>query len=199
MIPIDYAIIADIIAPGSKVLDLGCGEGDLLALLKDKNGCRGTGIEIDSKAVVRCLERGVSVSQGNINGDLGVYDDNRFDYVILNESLQQVLNIEEALDEALRVGKRVIVGVPNFCQWKARLQVFFLGEMPVTERLPYKWYNTPNLRFLSLQDFRIFCALKKIRIERTRYLANGQEVYFCTNLLADSGIFVLRRPDTIKT
>ncbi|MBF0593990.1 MAG: methionine biosynthesis protein MetW [Candidatus Omnitrophica bacterium] len=194
MIPIDYAIIADIITPGAKVLDLGCGDGDLLVLLKEKKKCRGTGIEIDSKAVVRCLERGVSVAQGNICGDLGVYEDLRFDYVILNESLQQVLNIEQALDEALRVGKRVIVGVPNFCQWKARWQVFFKGEMPVTKRLPFKWYNTPNLRFLSLKDFRDFCSAKDITIERTRYLANGKEVFAFSNLLADSGIFVLYRP-----
>lgn len=193
MIPIDYTIIADIIEPGAKVLDLGCGEGDLLALLKDKKHCRGTGIEIDTKAVVKCLERGVSVAQGNISGDLGVYDDMRFDYVILNESLQQVLNIESAMDEALRVGKRVIVGVPNFCQWKARLQVFFRGEMPVTARLPFKWYNTPNLRFLSLKDFRNFCAARDILIERARYLSDGQEVFAFSNLLADSGIFVLCR------
>ena len=193
MIPIDYTIIADMINPGSKVLDLGCGEGDLLALLKEKKNCRGTGIEIDNKAVVKCLERGVSVAQGNINGDLGVYDDKRFDYVILNESLQQVLNIEQALNEALRVGKRVIVGVPNFCQWRARVQVFFQGEMPVTKSLPFKWYNTPNLRFLSLRDFRHFCADKTIVIERARYLANGQEVFACANLLADSGIFVISR------
>lgn len=193
MIPIDYTIIADMITPGAKVLDLGCGDGDLLVLLKEKKKCRGTGIEIDNKAVVKCLERGVSVAQGNISGDLGVYDDLRFDYVILNESLQQVLNIEQALDEALRVGKRVIVGVPNFCQWGARLQVFFKGEMPVTKRLPFKWYNTPNLRFLSLQDFRNFCAAKGITIERARYLANGKEVFAFTNLLADSGIFILYR------
>jgi len=193
MIRLDYSIIADIIQPGTKVLDLGCGDGELLSLLKEQRHCRGTGIEIDNKAVVRCLERGVSVSHGNINGDMGVYGDKRFDYVIMNESLQQLLNIEQALDEALRVGKRVIVGVPNFCQWQARLQVFFRGEMPVTDRLPFKWYNTPNLRFLSLKDFSTFCENKKISIEKARFMSKGKEVFFLPNLTADSAIFVLTR------
>ncbi len=193
MIRLDYAIIADIIPSGSKVLDLGCGNGDLLALLKEEKGCRGTGIEIDNKAVVKCLERGVSVAHGNINSDLDVYDNQRFDYVILNESIQQVVDIEKALNEALRVGKQVIVGVPNFCQLGARFQIFFRGQMPVTERLPFKWYNTPNLRFLSLKDFRLFCVAKEITIERARYMAEGKEVFAFSNLLADSGIFVLSR------
>jgi methionine biosynthesis protein MetW len=193
MIRLDYAIIADIIPLGSKVLDLGCGDGELLSLLKERKSCRGTGIEIDNKAVVRCLERGVSVSHGNILGDLDVYGDGRFDYVILNESLQQLMNIELALNEALRVGKKVIVGVPNFCQWMARFQIFFRGTMPVTERLPYKWYNTPNVRFLSLKDFRHFCRDKNIHVERARYMFDGHEIACLANLRADSAIFVLTR------
>ena len=135
----------------------------------------------------------MSVAHGNINGDLDVYDDKRFDYVILNESLQEVLNIEQALDEALRVGKKVVVGVPNFCQLGARLQIFFYGRMPVTRQLPFKWFNTPNLRFLSLKDFRSFCSDRKIVIEHARYLASGKEIFVFSNLLADSGIFVLSR------
>lgn len=193
MIRIDYTIIADIIEPGARVLDLGCGDGELLALLKEKKDCRGTGIEISEEEVMAAIARGVSVSHGDVDKDLDVYADGRFDYVILNESLQQVLNIEKVLDEALRIGKKVIVGVPNFCHLSARIQLFFFGKVPVTKSLPYKWYNTPNLRFLSLKDFRSFCTEKKIRIEKAHYLSEGKEVFFRSNLFADAGIFVLSR------
>lgn len=193
MIKLEYSIIAGIIEPGARVLDLGCGDGALLAFLKEKKDCRGTGIEINHQEVVKCMERGVSVAHGDIDGSLDVYNDRRFDYVILNESLQQVLHIDRVLDEALRVGKKVIVGVPNFCHLGARLQIFFRGQVPVTKALPYKWYNTPNLRFLSLKDFRRFCAEKGITIEKARYLCGGKEISFSTNLFADAGIFVLSR------
>ena len=193
MIRLDYEIIADIIEPGAKVLDLGCGDGELLSLLKAKKHCRGTGIEINDKEVVKCLERGVSVAHGDVHSDLDVYGDDRFDYVILNESLQQVLDIEKVLHDSLRVGRRVIVGIPNFCTLGARTQIFFRGRVPVTSSLPFKWYNTPNLRFLSLKDFWSFCDEKGIRIEKTRFLSEGKELRFFPNLLADSGIFVLSR------
>jgi len=193
MISLDYEIIADIIEPGAKVLDLGCGDGALLALLKEKKKCRGTGIEIDVKEAVRAMERGVSVAQGDLGRDLEVYGEKRFDYVILNESLQQVLDIEKVLDAALRIGKHVIVGIPNFCQFGARFQLFFLGRVPVTGALPFKWYNTPNLRFLSLKDFRFFCLEKGVTIEKARYLVQRKEVWFFPNLFAEAGIFVLRK------
>ena len=193
MIRLDYEIIADIIEPGAKVLDLGCGDGELLSLLKQKKNCRGTGIEISPEEIFKCMERGVSVAQGSIDADFDVYEDKRFDYVILNESLQQVLNIEKVLKEALRIGKKVIVGIPNFCHARARFQLFFTGKVPVTESLPYKWYNTPNLRFLSLKDFTDFCAEKGVHVEAACYLSEGRKVRLFTNLLADSGIFVLKK------
>ncbi|NLE64403.1 MAG: methionine biosynthesis protein MetW [Elusimicrobia bacterium] len=193
MIRLDHEIIAGIIEPGARVLDLGCGNGDLLAFLKEQKGVRGTGIEIDEEEVLRCLERGVAVTQGNINDGLGVYGDKRFDYVIFNESLQQVLKIDKVLGEALRVGRHVIVGIPNFCHLGARLQLFFRGRVPVTKSLPFHWYDTPNLRFLSLKDFRSFCAKKGISIERARYLTAGKEVVLAPNLLAEEAIFVIRK------
>ena len=193
MIRLDYEIIADIIEPGSKVLDLGCGDGELLSLLKQKKNCRGTGIEICPDEIFKCMERGVSVAQGSIDADFDVYEDKRFDYVILNESLQQVLNIEKVLYESLRIGRKVIVGIPNFCHAGARFQLFFMGKVPVTKSLPYKWYNTPNVRFLSLKDFCDFCIEKKVDIEQACYLSKGRKVRILTNLLADSGIFVLKR------
>jgi methionine biosynthesis protein MetW len=193
MIRLDYEIIANIIEPGSKVLDLGCGDGELLALLKEKKRCHGTGIEIDVKETVLAMERGVSVAQGDIDRDLDVYGDKRFDYVILNESLQQVLNIEKVMDAALRIGKHVIVGVPNFCHFTARFQLFFQGRVPVTGALPFKWYNTPNLRFLSIKDFRFFCRDKAIKIEKARYLMHGKEIWFFPNLFGDVAIFVLTK------
>ncbi len=193
MIRLDYEIIADIIEPGSKVLDLGCGDGALLSLLKEKKNCRGTGIEISPDEIFKCMERGVSVAQGSIDEDFDVYEDKRFDYVILNESLQQVLNIEKVLNGALRIGRKVIVGIPNFCNARARFQLFFMGKVPVTESLPYKWYNTPNVRFLSLKDFCDFCAEKGVRVEQASYLSKGRKVRLFTNLMADSGIFVLKK------
>lgn len=193
MIRLDHEIIVTLIEPKSSVLDLGCGDGDLLALLKQKKQCRCTGIEIDDEQTMKAIAQGVSVAQGDIDSDLDVYSDNQFDYVILNESLQQVLHIEKVLKEALRIGKKVIVGVPNFCHLRSRWQIFFKGQVPVTKSLPFKWYNTPNVRFLSIKDFQKFCLSKKIVIENTCFLNQGQKVTLAPNLLADSAIFVLRR------
>jgi len=164
----DYKAIVDLISPKSRVLDLGCGDGELLSQLIKQKSCRGTGIEIDEKAIYLCMAKGVTVSHGDINSGLSDYSDGRFDYVILNESLQQVLNLEGVITEALRVGKQVIVGVPNFGQLTARVQMLFRGRVPMTPELPYEWYNTPNLRFFTIKDFIYFCREKGIRITAER-------------------------------
>ncbi len=189
----DHKIIVDLIDSSARVLDLGCGDGELLHQLKTRKNCRVTGIEIDEGAIFKCMERGVTVSQGNIDTGLDDYSDKRFDYVILNESLQEVRNPERVILEACRVGKKVIVGIPNFCNISARFQVFFMGKVPVTKSLPYKWYNTPNIRFLSLKDFRHFCQEKGISILKERSLNQEKEIYWRTNLFAFVGIFMLNK------
>ena len=189
----DHKFILEMIEPDSHVLDLGCGDGELLSLLMKCRHCRATGIEINEKAIYKCIEHGVTVSHGDIDSGLEDYGDQRFDYVILNESLQEVLNPDKVIREALRVGKKVIVGIPNFCHISARLQIFFLGKVPVTKGLPYKWYNTPNLRFLSIKDFRQFCAERGIIVERERAIGANQEAFFARNLFAYAAIFLLRK------
>lgn len=190
---LDHLIIADLIEPKSRVLDLGCGDGKLLSLLINQKGCRGTGIEIDEKAIYQCVAHGLTVSHSDINSGLSDYSDKRFDYVILNESLQQVMDPQKAIVEALRVGKKVIVGIPNFCHITARFQLFFKGRVPVTKELPYEWYNTPNLRFFSLKDFRAFCKVNGVKIKACKTLGLTNEIRFMPNLFAHIGIFVLEK------
>jgi methionine biosynthesis protein MetW len=191
---LDLEIIIGMIRPGSSVLDLGCGDGQLLSHLKTEKGCRVTGIEIDEGAICKCVENGVTVAQGNIDSSLEDFSDRRFDYVILNESLQEIFHAEHVITQSLRVGRRVIIGIPNFCHLSSRLQVFFKGVVPRTKSLPYQWYNTPNVRFLSLKDFRVFCAGHGITIEKEIGLRNNAApVGFLRNLLAHSGIFLIRK------
>ncbi len=189
----DYRIILDLIEPKSKVLDLGCGDGTLLYLLIKSKECHGTGIEINEKAIYECMAKGLTVSHADFDSGLTDYSDKRFDYVILNESLQQVLHPQKVILECLRVGKRVVVGIPNFCHIRARYQIFFRGRVPITKELPFEWYNTPNLRFLSLKDFHTFCKLNRIKILQERALAVQKEVNFLPNLFAHIGIYLLER------
>ena len=189
----DQQIILDWVEPRSKVLDLGCGDGELLSLLIKGKSCKGTGVEIDEKAIYECIAKGLTVSHGDIESNLIDYSDKRFDYVILNESLQQVLHPQKAILEALRVGKKVIVGIPNFCHVGARFQIFFSGRVPVTKELPYQWYNTPNLRFLSLKDFESFCKINGVAIRQKIGLGAGQIVTLIPNLFAHIGIYLLEK------
>ncbi len=189
----DHRLILEWVREESKVLDLGCGDGTLLSLLIEDKKCQGTGIEIDEQAIYSCVARGVSISHSDIDTGLSDYSNKRFDYVILNESLQQVLHPESVILEALRVGKKVIVGIPNFCHIRARLQIFLQGRVPVTKELPYQWYDTPNLRFLSIKDFRYFCKKNNIKILKEQGISTGKKIFLFPNLFANIGMYLLEK------
>ena len=189
----DHRVIVDMIAPKSSVLDLGCGTGDLLyALIKEKQA-RGQGIEIDEQAIYKCVAKGLNVLQDDIAAGLKDYEDLSFDYVILNQSLQQIEHFDTVLKETLRVGRKVIVGFPNFAYFRARMQLFFLGKAPLTPSLPYLWYDSPNLHFLSISDFRDYCWAQNIVIEQSVYLGRTRPVTFLPNLFANLGIFLISK------
>jgi len=190
---LDERIIYDIIKPGSKVLDLGCGGGGLLCLLAEGKKVKAQGIELDDKAIYKCVEKGVSVFHGDIDSGLHEYPDAVFDYVILNQSMQQVKKADFVIQEALRVGKKVIVGFPNFAYIKSRIMLFFRGEAPITKSLPYQWYDTPNYRFFSISDFKNYCVKKNINILGAHYLGKKRLIKFWPNLFALNAIFVIEK------
>ncbi|MDD5488041.1 MAG: methionine biosynthesis protein MetW [Candidatus Omnitrophica bacterium] len=188
---LDHKVIGEMIGAGAMVLDMGCGDGDLLEYLVESKGVRGSGVEISEEAIYKCVEKGLSVSHGDIDTGLREYPDKMFDYVIFNQSMQQVHRPKEAISEALRIGKRVIIGFPNFCYYRARLQIFFGGHVPVTPSLPYSWHDTPNLHFLSIKDFIRFCRERNIKIEKQVFLSDNGIVRFMPNLFALNGVFQL--------
>jgi len=190
---LDHRIIYGIVEPGSRVLDLGCGNGELIYLLAKEKGARVQGIELSEEAIYRCVEKGLSVFHSDIDSGLSEYPDQSFDYVVLNQSLQEARRADFVLKEALRVGKKVIVGFPNFAHLYARLQLFFGGKTPITPSLPYRWYDTPNLHFLSVSDFRAFCREKGIRVLARHFLGTRRRVRFWPNLLALNAVFVISR------
>ncbi len=194
----DHRIIESWIKPGSKVLDLGCGEGELLNSLKTERGISGVGIEQSEDKVVRCIAKGLSVIQGDINAELKDYQDNAFDFVILSQTLQQVYDPSGLIAEMLRVGKRAIVSFPNFNHWKIRLQFLATGRVPVTPELPYQWYDTPNIRVLSIRDFEKYAEELSFRIFRQvailKMEEGGRLVNFMPNLLATYGVFLIGKP-----
>jgi len=193
----DLSIIASLIEPGSKVLDLGCGEGDLLNFLKNKKDVRGVGIERAEIKVAKCIERGLSVLQGDINQDISDYPDGFFDYVILSQTLQQVYDPPKLIMELMRVGKKGIVSFPSFSHWQIRLQLFLNGHAPVTEQLPYSWYDTPNIRVMTLKDFRRFARevdfniFKEIAINISGQRRRGKIIRLLPDLRANYGIYLI--------
>jgi methionine biosynthesis protein MetW len=189
----DHRVIVDLVAANSLVLDLGCGSGELLDILGKEKNVTASGIEINDQAVYQCVEKGLSVFHGDIDSGIAEYNDKSFDYVILNQTLQQVIHLETALQDALRVGRKVIVGLPNFAHINSRYQLFCGGRAPVTPSLPYEWYSTPNLHFCSISDFLNYCTEHKITVQQAIYLDKGRKVILWPNLFAQVAILLISK------
>jgi methionine biosynthesis protein MetW len=193
---LEYKTILKWIRQGSSVLDLGCGDGALLDLLIRERSVRAQGIEIDEHAIHQCVAKGLSVFHEDIDHGLSDYADQCFDFVILNQSFQQVKKPDIVLREALRVGRNVIVGFPNFAHYQARLQIFFRGKTPVTPSLPYEWHDTPNLHFLSISDFFEYCRQRNIKLEKTAFVGRRRRIKIFPNLFAFTGLFLVSNGET---
>lgn len=190
---IEYKIFTQWIPESASVLDLGCGAGELLAFLIREKQVSAQGVELDEQAILCCVSKGLSVYQQDIDTGLSDYADNSFDYVILNQTLQQVKKPVLALQEALRVGKKVIIGFPNFAHCTVRISIFFKGRVPVTSALPFEWYDTPNLHFLSINDFKEYCKKENIQIERSFFKSKNKLLTLFPNVFAEFGFFLLSK------
>ncbi|MFO1334122.1 MAG: methionine biosynthesis protein MetW [Piscinibacter sp.] len=188
----DMELIAELVPPGSRVLDLGCGNGELLAHLRSHRGCSGYGIEIADDNVLACAQRGVDVIQLNLEDGLAIFEDRSFDVVLQLETLQHLRNTEKMLRETARVGRIGIVSFPNFAHWPNRLRVA-TGRMPVTKALPYEWYDTPNIRVGTYADFEVLARKDGLRILDSFGIQDGEAVRRWPNLLASVAVFKFER------
>ncbi|MBF0248671.1 MAG: methionine biosynthesis protein MetW [Alphaproteobacteria bacterium] len=198
-IRVDLQLIADMIEPGTRVLDVGCGNGTLLDYLWHFKQVDGRGIEISTQGVQACVSAGLSVVQGDVERDLKNYPDDAFDYVILSQTLQAMWEPRDVMTEMMRIGKRGIVSLPNFGYWRLRLYLMFHGRMPVSENLPYQWYNTPNIHFCTIRDFVALVKDMGLTIERSLFLDDtgtsrtiGTSVGLA-NWFGEQGVFLLRK------
>ena len=184
----DFDIIAEWVHPNAKVLDLGCGDGGLLRALRERRGAHGYGIEIADENIIKCIANNVNVIQMDLERGLSGFEADSFDFVILSQTLQAMKNTELTMTEMLRVGKEAIVTFPNFGHWSHRMQVI-RGNMPVSEQLPYQWYDTPNIHLCTLRDFEDFCATHAIRVLERRVISAGRAVAFWPNLRGSLAIY----------
>jgi methionine biosynthesis protein MetW len=187
----DYRIIGEIVEPNTKVLDLGCGDGELLEWLAVNKGVDARGVEISSAKVQRAIARGVSVYQGDIDQGLADYPDQAFDYVVLSQTLQETHRPRRVLREMLRVGRRAIVAFPNYGHWSVRLSLLFSGRAPKTGLFPYDWFESPNIHFLTVHDFENLAVLDGFTVERRYFLSGAQRVRLSPNLLAEVAVFLV--------
>lgn len=196
---VDHLLIADMVAGGSRVLDVGCGDGALLQLLAETKGVDGRGVEIERDRVNACVARGLSVIQGDADRDLADYPDDAFDYAILSLTIQATLRPKAVLENLLRIGRRAIVSFPNFGHWKVRAQLLFTGRMPRTDNLPDPWYETPNAHLCTITDFAELCAKVNAKVERTAtFNSSGRQLsprvpLTLQNVLGEKAVFLLRR------
>ena len=189
----DYAIIGEIVEPKSRVLDLGCGEGELLEWLAKHKGVDARGVELSGAKVRKAISRGVSVFQSDIEQALADYPDQAFDYVILSQTLQETRNPRQVLHEMMRVGRCGIVAFPNFGHWRVRLSMLFSGRAPLTDLFPYSWYESPNIHILTVHDFESLVELEGLVVERRYFLAGHRKVALMPNLVAEVAVFLVRR------
>lgn len=188
----DFKVIARWITQGSRVLDLGCGDGSLLQYLRETRGVHGYGVEISPANIVECVRNGVNVIQDDLETGLSEIEDRSFDFVILSQTLQAMRHTEEIVDEMLRVGNHAIVTFPNFGYWRNRLAVA-RGNMPVSKNLPYAWYDTPNVHLCTIDDFERFCETRRVRISERVVLTDGAEVVLLPNLLGQLAVYRVER------
>ena len=195
----EFRVIADIIEKDKRVLDVGCGDGTLMKFLKDNKNIDCRGMEISKNKVQKCIEKGLTVIEGNAENDLIQFPNKSFDYAILSQTLQAFLNPELVINELLRVGKKAIVTIPNFGYWKVRLHLLIKGTMPITKTLPDEWHNTSNLHMCSIKDFVYFAKNRNFKISKSLAL-NNENISLIKdsnlgykNLIADLGIFLIER------
>ncbi len=188
----DFAIIAGWVGFGSKVLDLGCGDGELLTYLRKSLEIKGYGVEKDDANWLACMQNGSNVIQMDLEAGLSGFEDQSFDTVILSQTLQAMHNTEEIVQEMLRVGREIIVTFPNFGYWRNRIQIASGGHMPVSKTLPYQWFNTPNVHLCTINDFDKFCKDHKISVIERKVITDGVEVSFMPNLLGNLAMYRLK-------
>jgi len=188
----DFDAIAAWIKPGAKILDLGCGDGSLLRYLRDTRNVFGYGVEIDDSNLLKCFNNGINVIQNDLEAGLSGFESDSFDYVILSQTLQAMRHTEGIIQEMLRVGKEGIVSFPNFGYWKNRMQVI-CGHMPVSQSLPYRWYDTPNIHLCTLGDFEELCRQCNARILERRVMNNNRPVHFLPNVMGTLAFYRFER------